>query len=273
MIEQSSDLWSKEEFESHIASTLISLWETRIDPKISKHPDKTLRLTDAELVQARIFGPYIPGKDRRFIQISADNNSDSKAIFSHVIDVANDALPKDACCSQMGSNDLYRQMMYLQKLSSGHYKASYFAFQNKGPTKGFSTLVDIDNYGTLTIPNRPNLQWGMDSETIAFVNALIHTIQAESDRRFCWQIEAKEKLAHAYLGCQSEQVKSLLYARSLPLSSTGRKRPILHLVESHRRRLANGTDIDITSFLRGVREVEMGGTLFKVHAPSNLELK
>ena len=52
------------------------------------------------------------------------------------------------------------------------------------------------------------------------------------------------------------------------MTATGRKRPVLHLVEAHKRRMQNGTEIDVTSFLRGSMEVEMNGTLFKVHAPA-----
>lgn len=64
-----------------------------------------------------------------------------------------------------------------------------------------------------------------------------------------------------------EEIKSLLYARTLPMTATGRKRPVLHLVEAHKRRMRNGTDVDITSYLRGTQKIEMGGTLFTVKAP------
>lgn len=67
-----------------------------------------------------------------------------------------------------------------------------------------------------------------------------------------------------------EEVKSLLYARSLPMTATGRKRPILHLVESHKRRMRNGIDVDVTAFLRGQQTVEIGGTVFKVNPPATL---
>lgn len=68
-----------------------------------------------------------------------------------------------------------------------------------------------------------------------------------------------------------EEVKSLLYARSLPMSATGRKRPILHLVEAHKRRMRSGIDVDIASFLRGQQTVEIGGTAFKVNPPARLQ--
>ena len=67
-----------------------------------------------------------------------------------------------------------------------------------------------------------------------------------------------------------EEIKSLLYARSLPMTDTGRKRPILHLVEAHTRRLRNGTDINIDTFLRGTQIIDMYGTRFTVRPPEVL---
>lgn len=51
-----------------------------------------------------------------------------------------------------------------------------------------------------------------------------------------WKIAADEGCGKASLGCTADEVKSLLYARQLPMTATGRKRPILHLVAAHRRR-------------------------------------
>jgi len=93
-------------------------------------------------------------------------------------------------------------------------------------------------------------------------------LQALADRRFCWVITAQEDKARAYVGCTREEIKSLLYARDLPMTATGRKRPILHLVESHKRRLRAGTDIDVTAFLRGIQTVEIQGTRFTVNPPA-----
>jgi len=97
------------------------------------------------------------------------------------------------------------------------------------------------------------------------------TLQMLADRRHCWTITANEQTARAHLGCMREEVKSLLYARSLPMSETGRKRPILHLVESHKRRMRNGIDVDVTAFLRGQQTVEIGGTSFSVNPPRTLQ--
>ncbi len=158
----------------------------------------------------------------------------------------------------------------VSSLTPPYFRVCYFMFPNRGKTEGFSAYFDVGADGQIRLAPMGNFAWGDDAGTKETLTMIAQVLQAEADRRFCWQIEAKEKHAHAFLGCQSEQVKSLLYARSLPLTATGRKRPILHLVEAHRRRLRNGTDVDVSDFLRGVPEIEMGGTLFRVHAPASL---
>ena len=87
------------------------------------------------------------------------------------------------------------------------------------------------------------------------------------DRHHSWCITAEEHGAKVNLGCMLEEVKSLFYARSLPVTETGRKRPIIHLVEAHKRRIKSGIDIDVKSHLRGISQIEMGGTLFTINQP------
>ena len=47
--------------------------------------------------------------------------------------------------------------------------------------------------------------------------------------------------------------------------------PILHLIESHKRRIKNGIDIDITAYLRGQQTVEIDGTIFTINPPQVLK--
>lgn len=70
-----------------------------------------------------------------------------------------------------------------------------------------------------------------------------------------------------------EQVKSLFYARTLPPTESGRRSPILHWVQSHKRRLKSGTDIDISKYLRGVSEFEMYGTRMQILNPQKAAAK
>ena len=95
-------------------------------------------------------------------------------------------------------------------------------------------------------------------------------MQTIDDLRHQWTIKTPLEDTSVTVGAYAENVKSLLYARSLPMTATGRKRPILHAVNAHRRRLKSGIEIDITPFLRGTHTVEMGGSVFQVSAPARL---
>jgi hypothetical protein len=103
------------------------------------------------------------------------------------------------------------------------------------------------------------------------------TINAEEDKRHIWLVKTNEDTGVAKtpleLGVDAEQVKSLFYARSLPITSSGRKRPILHWVRAHKRRLQDGIDIDISKHLRGIEHFEMGGFNFDICQPTKKAAK
>ena len=94
-----------------------------------------------------------------------------------------------------------------------------------------------------------------------------------ADRLFIWNIETQEPNtelgipALVTFGVEAEMVKSLVYARSLPVTESGRKRPILHWVRAHQRRMQDGVDVDIEKFLRGITEFDMGGLNFRITRP------
>lgn len=97
-----------------------------------------------------------------------------------------------------------------------------------------------------------------------------------ADRRYLWNVASIEPCqlgrVHSELtlnfGIDAEYVKSLCYARSLPLTPTGRRRPILHWVKAHKRRMAAGIDVDVHKHLRGVDAFEMGGLGFRITEPT-----
>jgi hypothetical protein len=96
-----------------------------------------------------------------------------------------------------------------------------------------------------------------------------------ADRKYLWNIRTMEPLndwcdygqAIVDFGVEEEIVKSLAYARSLPLTATGRKRPILHWVQAHLRRIKSGIDIDIRKYLRGITDFSMGEINFSITSP------
>lgn len=103
-------------------------------------------------------------------------------------------------------------------------------------------------------------------------------ISAEADSRFLWHVRAFKLVNNGELlqgnvrfGVYGEHVKSLFFARDLPLTPTGRKKPILHWVNAHKRRLKSGKDINIEKFLRGTRYLEIGDTTFLITRPCEKE--
>lgn len=97
-------------------------------------------------------------------------------------------------------------------------------------------------------------------------------LQTVSDLKTLWNVETAETVLSSVktpmkLGVDGEIVKSLFYARQAPITGMGRKRPILHWVSSHQRRIREGIDIDIREHLRGITEFEMDGFSFRITSP------
>ena len=92
------------------------------------------------------------------------------------------------------------------------------------------------------------------------------------DKSRLWRVFLKHKhkdfvLGIIEFGVDEEKVKSILYARDLPVTLEGRKRPIMHWVSSHKRRMKEGIEIDIAKHLRGVNKFSMFGNEFLIAHP------
>lgn len=101
-----------------------------------------------------------------------------------------------------------------------------------------------------------------------------------ADAKHLWLAEVVEDLGvlrnypfHVRLGLNKEHIKSLFYARKMPVTETGRKRPILHWVRAHERRIREGVDVDVKAHLRGITEVEMDSLKFSIYQPNKEELR
>lgn len=95
-----------------------------------------------------------------------------------------------------------------------------------------------------------------------------------SDRKYLWLVETQETItdlsanAKMQFGVDPEMVKSLFYSRTIPMTSSGRLRPILHWVDSHKRRIKEGVDINIEKHLRGISQFQIGGLNFNITSPT-----
>jgi hypothetical protein len=101
---------------------------------------------------------------------------------------------------------------------------------------------------------------------------LAYVVGLHNDRKYFWDVQATEEFwdgypAKAHFSIDKEYVKSLFYARSVPMTEKGRLRPILHWVKAHQRRLKEGIEIDIEKHLRGIDAFSMHGVKFQINAP------
>ncbi len=267
--------WTSDAFEEEISASLISLYESKLVGQKKIHPRQ--RIEDGVLAAARKFGLYVPNPDR--------------IIPDGVFDIGY-ALPEKAALSVTAKKsdrhdaiNGYRHNFFIHRVDKMPpnfvrtgggvlYKLVSMAALDKGGVDGDVHYVSVDKLGNLHVADfRLGLDFMSASEPHILeehkFNSLV-TLNFEADKINCWTIKAQESNACCTVSVGKEQVKSLLYARNLPVTATGRKRPILHLVTAHRRRLKEGTDIDIETFLRGVKTVEMNGTLFTVKPPLTL---
>lgn len=281
------DAWSNEEFEEIVAAALISCFETKVRRNVGAGPNT---MNEERIKLLRAAGPYIPGSDRVII-IDPEKTSQS-------FDLINDPLPVSGCLafSTAGQQVTAQQYggwfrsMYIRQIQT---LPKYWRRRSGGPLYELMFLVSENEYVegerfffTVTKEGRimaceqvVTVDTGARSgrhenyrttppELAGYEINAATVLQYLADKRFCWTIEAHESDAFVRIGCQEEEIKSLLYARTLPLTKTGRKRPILHLVEAHKRRMRNGTDIDIPTGVRGVETVEINGTRFVVRPPA-----
>jgi hypothetical protein len=268
-----ADRWSQDEFEMQIADMMDAAYRTPVSRTSSTMKARASRITPGILDGITNTAPHMPGKDRLVLP------------HQHGFDLENDPLPARACISIPG--DEGRQIGYLRRMNAvidwrdlaslgvsrmpddmPWYRASYL-YTSRRALRGMTLWCWIDAAGQVRMADSPGFDAADPAQHAAVLDMICTTLQAQADRRFCWEIAADEGFAKASLGCTAEEVKSLLYARELPVTATGRKRPILHLVAAHRRRMKEGIDVDIKPFLRGVAEVTMDGTRFKVRAPEN----
>ena len=279
--------WDQETFEEYVETVLISSFERRL----SKNRHAPLNsLSDNDLNFYRQFPPYIPGLDREILN-------------ELEIDVINDGFNDKACLVLPGgfqgeeTDDYYKgyssavTIKRVDKIKGRHfirtsagrdYKMSIFTFKNNS-IKGYYSYITVDKNGSIypfdeQVMNGRGYSPGFKREILSLLSIEPHIIrqrmsifsyamQFYSDKKFIWTITAREDNAAVEIGCSDNEVKSLLYARDTPLTKTGRKRPILHLVNSHHRRIKSGIEIDIKEYLRGISTVIIKNTEFTVKPP------
>ena len=295
--ESMKDFWSQEDFEETVSSALISCFETKIKKLKGAPPGD--RLTEERLFSIRQTGPYIASSSRLLTAEAYDEEDILKTCWG--FDMQNDTLPESGCYTILPEGktaecnpDTYAITVHFKKATSlgkyWHqqsggtlYELTFIYALKAGGIMGERRYITVDKNGVI-FPCKQKFQSpiGYHKHEVIETEPVILketemmgsiVLQISADRRFCWAITAQEAKAKVHLGCMQEEIKSLLYARSLPVTETGRKRPVLHLIESHKRRLKSGIDIDVTSYLRGQQSVEINGTRFQINPPAVMKNK
>ena len=275
--------WDCDEFEDQIAATVVGLYEKPCLP--SNAPAYPVQFTGEELARVREHGAYVSHPSRVFFADELDAPVDKiyKGLAVHsLIARGHEAgqeyrsfyvlkrapsIPKPLYAVGPGAPFAF---VILAAWPDGRLEAlkQYFTADGKNIYPAAFDLGKTKRYPYVTMNK-------LLGETHADVlkKLATSTFNSIADQMHTWAIASNDSGVRVEVGCYHEEVKSLLYARSLPMTATGRKRPILHLVAAHRRRIKEGVEIDIEQFLRGVRKVEMGGAIFEVRSPEPLPAK
>lgn len=294
--EKYSPYWETEEFEDLVATSLIGLYETNI--KREKRGPKNCRFDMDLFARARKLGCYIPSNDRVCTLITQDNGTKSAKVQE--VDVINDGIPDYAVISMRpGTISEYLWSFYVERvkfLPKGWcaprpgkiFRVTQIFFGNV-KVEGCGTYVVIDKQGMIEscympvnfndritgkpiqLQHRPRMiDWNEEQKerTLDYYSVWTSvTMQFYQDRRFLWNVQAKEGIAKATFAVHPEQIQSLFYARELPMTTTGRKRPILHWVKAHQRRMKEGIEFDVDKYLRGTNEFIYDNTKFEITNP------
>lgn len=237
---------------------------------------KTLRVEDyAPLVD---YGVRFPWKER--ITLMGE------------IDMVSDEIPYNAVVNLPSpARGIYASAVYAQKVQTGFakkYKALSGASHvfRVGMYLGFEYLaksVAKDSEGDMETIVQPSYAGIFPDGTCVGCTLggrpsmhpalfLSYVIGLHNDRRYFWEVQATEEFwkdypAKAMFSIDEEYIKSLFYARSVPLTNSGRLRPILHWVKAHKRRLKEGIDIDINKHMRGIDSFVMHDVKFSITQP------
>ena len=264
--------WDREDFEDKVARALIACYETRLFHKpppaekghtwvLVPHRAGTVK----DLQDLRDVGPYFPPSDRYCL---GDNTywgdidgfpplasySLKRAVGDSLDGLEGKSYLEPYICRRV--QNWPRGVAILPGRYVAKYRVVGFFPQPDG-IEAYAYYIGVKRNGKVVAEK--HVEWEDWTGSIV--------LQFWADRRFLWNVQAFESEAKATFGVNEAQIKSLFYARQIPLTTTGRKRPILHWVRSHLRRMRSGVEVDIERHLRGITEFEMNGTLFRITRP------
>lgn len=288
------DQWNQQSFSTAIETALYLSAGCKMDP-VCKKGRKQVRVSQQTLDRILSFGHYIPANE--VFRMSSGSIYDfitGKLCLDLDIQDLPRLLPKKACVTLISDepwitldewtddNTGYHSLYYVEQLrglprgfrlkKGVEVLALYRVIQNNffadNMASSIALVAGIDVHGNAF----PVIYQAADGpmETDVFADTLITVLINWIERNLAgrWYVMCEDDIAKASFSVFQSQVKSLFYARSLPVSETNRKRPILHWVSSHQRRIREGVEVNVREHLRGADVFEMGGARYKILTPS-----
>lgn len=277
--------WGDDDFEEVLTGAFYWLYERNIlpDAKLAAPP---IRLKAEDYARLKRFGLYFPARDRlceRAKNLDLRNDGlQISGVFSHLFRHKSG----DSLLTQKGFKMLPKLPYGLRSQYQGYiYELTNIELTEDYRLMGAKAYAVVDKAGQIhpvymfhqdikkwisydEFLKGANEHLASDPLELSFTQSVLSmTYSFWADRMHHWLVETEDEIGKVRFGVYEDEVKSLFYSRALPMTATGRKRPILHWVGAHTRRMRSGIDIDITQHLRGVSTFNMYGMDFRISQP------
>lgn len=272
-----SDYWSTDQFEDIVTRAIIALYETNIHR--SDLGRQWSQIQREHLGAVRRQGIFVPSPELQYYPQAMPFLPIPESGCVSII-------PPGGHVANVGDFQTYLNILYFARLKTGFPKdlirtnisggklyelVKLMPLNTNEPMRAVRSIVILRPDGEFVFCHDKLGNTMKDPERFYLreLGAIGCGMYAEQDRwRRQWVIGTRTEDSNVSVGAYPEVIKSVLYARSLPVTATGRKRPILHLVRAHKRRVKEGVDIDIARYLRGVSEVIMHDTKYTITPPA-----
>lgn len=267
-----NELWGSEEFENLVVTAIIAMYEKKSKRKM-RNP--VYKVTDSDMVEIKRRGLFFSPPDRLIAM-----EDDAPILYSGGITSIHEMSDDADVINSYLDHVYFRRTQNRLKPEFIHPPCPGFVYDIfQGAFHQTDGLIITKNYvfhGTdgkiypvyyrntqdFPFPKKVKENADLACDLLKISNLFL------LDMQYLWNVEIHEEIGKSTFGIYEEQIKSLFYSRTLPLTSTGRKRPILHWCSAHRRRIKEGIEIDIEKYLRGITEFEMDGVKYKITTPA-----
>jgi hypothetical protein len=279
--------WGSDKMEEYIGKVLEGIGGFRWHPYWK--PKRMLphaRVTDSDVMWIKETGIYIPPPDAAYLatdHVDINRHGMPRHGAFAILTKDRDPMQGDSFTLQdeylqidfirsvsrmpqgwirRGAGEIYRDVHMLVSEHGNMAIATYFTVD-----QGTGKIVRCEEtHNKHKMLNQDILRDHSKAPTAAGI-----LLGSEGESEYVWNVVAQERDYRVRFGVHEEQIQSLFYARDLPLSETGRKRPILHWVRAHERMVRRGTEVGVKEHLRGTTEFEMHGTKFTITNPPKAE--